>query len=125
MKSRQVLERRLQAHRREHRALTAALSKVGFIWAGTVQRRTLTCGKSRCACHQDPQSRHGPYAYWTTKVGSRTVSRLLTQPEADLYEEWIENRRRIETMQRKMLAVSKKAAPAILKLRKSARRGDT
>ena len=125
MKSKQVLERRLQAHRREHRALTAELSEVGFIWPGTVQRRTLTCGKSRCACHQDPQSRHGPYAYWTTKVGSRTVSRLLTQPEADLYEEWIENRRRIETMQRKMLAVSKKAAPAILKLCKSARRGGT
>ena len=116
----QVLESRLQAHQRDYRELTAELSEVGFIWAGTVQRRTLTCGKSRCACHHDPQRRHGPYAYWTSKVGNRTVSRLLTDVEADLYEEWTDNRRRVEATQRKMLAASKKAAPAILNLRKSA-----
>ena len=116
---RQEIKRRLQAQKREYRALAAELSDVGFIWTGTVQRRTLTCGKSQCACHQDPQRRHGPYAYWTTKVGSRTVSRLLTNVEADLYEEWVENRRRLEATQKKMLAASKKAAPAFLSLRKS------
>lgn len=118
----QALERRLQAKQREYRALTAELSAVGFIWNGTVQRRALTCGKSQCACHRDPQSRHGPYAYWTTKVGNRTVSRLLTDDEAELYEEWIENRRNLEVTQKKMLAVSRKAAPAALRLRKSNRR---
>lgn len=116
---RQELERRLQAQQREYRALTAELSDVGFIWTGTVQRRTLTCGKSQCACHQDLHRRHGPYAYWTTKVGNRTVSRLLTDVEADLYEEWVQNRRRLEATKKKMLAASKKAAPAILSLRKS------
>jgi hypothetical protein len=117
-----ALERRLQAQQREYRALTAKLSAVGFIWNGTVQRRVLTCGKSHCACHRDPQSRHGPYAYWTTKVRNRTVSRLLTDVEANLYEEWVDNRRRLEATQRKMLALSKKAAPAILSLRKTGRR---
>lgn len=112
-------ERRLQAQQREYRALTAALSDVGFIWTGTVQRRTLTCGKRQCACHQDPQRRHGPYAYWTTKVGNRTVSRLLSDIEADLYEEWVQNRRRLEATQKKMLAASKRAAPGVLSLRKS------
>jgi len=116
---RQELERRLQAQQREYRALTAELSDVGFIWTGTVQRRTLTCGKSQCVCHQDPKRRHGPYAYWTTKVGNRTVSRLLTDVEADLYGEWVQNRRRLDATRKKMLAASKKAAPAILSLRKS------
>lgn len=116
---RQALERRLQAQQREYRALTTELSDVGFIWTGTVQRRTLTCGKSQCPCHQDPERRHGPYAYWTTKVGNRTVSRLLTDVEADLYEEWVQNRRRLAAIQKKMFAASKKAAPAILSLRKS------
>lgn len=116
---RQALERRLQAQQRDYRALTTELSDVGFIWTGTVQRRTLTCGKSQCPCHQDPERRHGPYAYWTTKVGNRTVSRLLTDVEADLYEEWVQNRRKLAATQKKMFAASKKAAPAILSLRKA------
>ena len=119
---RQSLARRLQVHQRAHRALATELSDVGFIWTGTIQRRTLTCGKSQCACHKDLQHRHGPYAYWTTKEGNRTVAQLLTDVEADLYEEWVENRRKLEATQKKMLAVSKKAAPAILSLRKSTRR---
>lgn len=121
-KRRQHLARRLQAHQRQYRALTAELSTLGFIWRGTVQRRTLTCGKSQCACHRHPQSRHGPYVYWTTKVGNRTVSRLLSDAEAELYEEWVENRRKLEATQRKMLTISKNAAPALLSLRKDTTR---
>jgi hypothetical protein len=115
----EFLARRLEAHEESYRALAVQLSQVGYLWHGTVVRQTLTCGKSTCACHRDPRRRHGPYAYWSTKVKGRTVSRLLNPEEAVLYEEWIQNRRRIETIQRKMLGLSRRVAPLLLKQRKS------
>lgn len=111
------LEQRLRGYEEQRAELTAELSRAGFIWHGTIQRRRLTCGRPACKCHVDPDKRHGPYAYWTTKVGGKTVSRLLTPEEADLYEEWIENRRRIDATVEKLKAISRKAATVVLKLR--------
>jgi hypothetical protein len=118
----EFLARRLEAHEETYRVLAAQLSQVGYLWHGTVVRQTLTCGKSTCACHRDPRRRHGPYAYWSSKVKGRTVSRLLKPEEAALYEEWIQNRRRIERIQRKMLSLSRRVAPLLLKQRKPAER---
>jgi hypothetical protein len=39
--------------------------------------------------------------------------------EVDLYQEWIRNRRRFRQIQRKMLALAKKAAPIAVKIRKA------
>lgn len=117
MPTQKVLEQKLRDYEQQRAELTAELSRAGFIWHGTIQRRRLTCGRPACKCHVDPDKRHGPYAYWTTKVAGRTVSRLLAQEEADLYEEWIENRRRIDDTVEKLKAVSRKAASVVLKLR--------
>lgn len=114
-------KRRLTEYERAHRELAAKLAELGFMHEGTVLRQRLTCGKSACVCHTDPQRRHGPYFYWTAKVKGRTVSRLLSKEEADLYEEWIRNRRRFREIQRKMLALAKKAAPIAVKLRATQR----
>ena len=107
-------EEKLKELREEYRALTSELADLGFIWQGTVVRQTLTCGKKSCACHQDRSRRHGPYAYWSTKAGGKTVSRLLSSEEASLYEEWIRNRRRLDEIRKKMLAMSRKVAPLLL-----------
>jgi hypothetical protein len=117
MSSRKILEARLDKCDQQRRELVAQLSDVGFVWHGSVTRSLLTCGKSSCRCHTAPAARHGPYAYWTTKVAGKTVSRLLTPVEAELHEEWIENRRRIEAVVRELKALSAKAARLILKLR--------
>lgn len=106
----------------KYQDLTARLAKTGFIWPGTVQRRLLTCGKAECACHHDPKRRHGPYAYWTSKAAQKTISRLLTLEEAELYEEWIENRRQLEQTVRAMKKLSRQAANAELKLRRQRRK---
>jgi len=108
---------RLEAMERRYRELAEQLADIGFMHEGSVVRQRLTCGKSSCACHTDPELRHGPYFYWTAKVKGRTKSRLLSKEEADLYQEWIRNRRRFRETQRKMLALGKKAAPAALKVR--------
>ena len=112
-------KRRLTAYQRSYRELAGKLSELGFMHEGTVVRQRLTCGKSSCVCHTDPDRRHGPYFYWTAKVKGRTVSRLLSKEEVDLYEEWIRNRRRFRDIQRKMLALAKKAAPIAVKIRKA------
>ena len=119
MAIRKTLQRQLHGYEAQRDRLTAELSHVGFIWHGSVNRRRLTCGRAGCKCHDSPDSRHGPYAYWTTKVGGKTVSRLLTPEEADLYEQWIENRRRIEATVAELKIVSEKAARIILKIQAS------
>ena len=110
------LNDRMQTYIDEYRRLTARLSETGFIWPGHIQRRYLTCGKPNCICHTDPEARHGPYAYWTSKKNNKTVSRLLRPDEADLLEEWINNRRTLEDIVRQMKSLSKKAANVVLKL---------
>ena len=116
MASTRNLNDRMQRYREEYRELTAKLSETGFIWPGHIQRRYLTCGKPNCICHTDPQARHGPYAYWTSKKNNKTISRLLRPQEADLLEEWIKNRRTLEAVVRQMKSLSKKAANVVLKL---------
>lgn len=110
------LERELRTYEARRDKLAAELSSVGFIWHGSINRRRLTCGRAGCKCHESLDSRHGPYAYWTTKVRGKTVSRLLAPEEADLYESWIENRRKIEETVAELKRVSEKAATIILKL---------
>lgn len=117
MSSRTNLQARLDNYNQERRMLTAQLSDVGFVWHGSVSRSLQTCGKPKCRCHRDPAARHGPYTYWTTKVAGKTVSRLLTPAEADLYMEWIENRRRIARVIQALKNLSVKAARVILKQR--------
>lgn len=108
------LARRIAKLDDERRRLTAQLLDTGYIWHGSVTRRRQTCGQPSCRCHMDADARHGPYAYWTTKVRGKTVSRLLTPAEADLYEEWIQNRRQIERTVQALKKLSEKVAPLIL-----------
>jgi Family of unknown function (DUF6788) len=105
---------RLLAYQQAYRNLAAEISAVGYICSGSVVRQRLRCGKERCACHRDDSRRHGPYFYWTTKVKGRTVSKLLNAQEAELYGEWIRNRRRLEEIHRKMRDLSRKVAPLLL-----------
>ncbi len=121
MTSAKNLSERMQAYQERYQKLTARLSETGFIWPGHIQRRYLTCGKPNCVCHKDPESRHGPYAYWTSKENGKTVSRLLRPEEADLLEQWIMNRRELETVIRQMKELSKKVVSVALKMQKKAK----
>ncbi len=119
MAKRKSIEERLRDYERQYRELLASLADLGYVWNGSVTRQMLTCGKKSCACHQDPRRRHGPYAYWSTKLKGRTVSRLLSPEEADLLEQWIKNRRALKQTERRMLALSRKVAPLMLRKAKS------
>jgi len=108
----------LDAYKKQFKGLARTLAQLGFIWHGNLQRRMLPCKSPKCACNLEGKPQHGPYPYWTTKVSQKTVTKLLTDEEADLYEEWIENRRQLETTVKKMTEISKKAAKLLLTNRK-------
>jgi hypothetical protein len=113
----------MQAYQEKYRKITAKLSDIGFIWPGHIQRRYLTCGKPNCVCHTDPEAKHGPYAYWTSKETGKTVSRMLRPEEADLLEQWIVNRRELEAVVRQMKGLSKKVFSVALTIQKDAKEG--
>lgn len=48
------------------------------------------------------------------------MSRLLTPAEADLYEEWIRNRRLIEQVVAALKKLAERAAPLILEIQEAA-----
>ena len=122
MTSRKSFKDRMQAYQAAQRQLSEQLADIGFIWQGSIQRRMLSCGKAGCACQSNPHARHGPYVYWTRKEHQKTVAKLLTEEEADLYEEWIENRQHLEGIVSEMKKLSRRAEKTVLALRARAKR---
>ena len=105
---------RLEESQREYDRLRRELATVGYLWAGTVLRRFLPCGRQECRCRRDPAARHGPYYYWTRKVKGKTVSRLLTTAEGELYMAWVGNRQRLHKTIARMYVVSRGVARMLL-----------
>jgi hypothetical protein len=105
---------RLVAYERRYRELARQLADIGYIASGSVALRFNRCGKPNCACHADPPKLHGPYWQWTAKVNGKTVNRRLTQRQAELYSEWIDNDRHAGTLLAKMREIAAKATELIL-----------
>ena len=106
---------RLETYERRYQALTAKLTEVGFISPGSLVIRETSCGKQGCRCQADPPRRHGPYHQWSRAVAGKTVSRRLTEPEADLYRQWIANRRHLEQIVTEMQKISAAAGEILLR----------
>lgn len=98
----------------KHETLARRIVDIGFIWQGSVSERYLKCGKVTCACQKDPDSRHGPYYYWTTKVGGKSVAKKLDGAHAGLLQEWVKNRIEMDSIIAEMREVSKEALEAAL-----------
>lgn len=107
--------RRLEAYQAKLQRLASELTDIGFISWGSVVRRFMPCGKRGCRCQGDPPQLHGPYWQWTRAVAGKTVTRRLTEPEAQLYQEWIANRRRLSRTIAEMEKVSQQAGEILLR----------
>lgn len=105
---------RLERTEEKYRALASELTTVGFISPGSLVSRTTLCGKPGCRCQANPPQRHGPYFQWSRAVSGRTVSRRLSEEEAALYREWIDNRRRLEAILAEMYDLSATAGGILL-----------
>ena len=72
------------------------------------------CCSPGCACHADPDKRHGPYWQYTRKVRNKTVTRRLTPAQAALYQEWIANERVLRGLLAQMQQISDQARDLLL-----------
>lgn len=106
---------RLDAYQARYAKLAGELADVGFIAAGSITLRYTRCASPGCRCNADPPQPHGPYYQWTAKVNGKTVTRRLTQDEARLYQQWINNDRQLRALITKMRQVAAKATDLIIK----------
>jgi len=106
---------RLERYQRQHQRLADQIAAIGFISSGSVVRRHTRCGKPGCRCGADPPKLHGPYWQWTRKVAGKTVTRRLSEREAELYTEWIANGRRLADIVAQMEKISAEAAETLLR----------
>ena len=68
------------------------------------------CATPGCRCHADPPQPHGPYYQWTTKIDGKTVTRRLNPHEATLYQEWIDNDRKMRRLIAQMRQIAAQAS---------------
>jgi hypothetical protein len=101
---------RLADYEKRYRELAAQLATICLIHSGSVTRRYTRCGTLGCKCHAEPPQPHGPYYQWTAKINGKTVTRRLSKSEAELYQEWIANDRRLRRLIQQMRQVAAKAA---------------
>lgn len=105
-------ERRLEQLRADYETAKARLADVGFTCEGSLVERYTSCHNPNCRC-ADPARRHGPYWQLSWKEGGRTISRLIPADQAQLYQDWIANRSRLEAVLREMQDLSRQAGEHI------------
>lgn len=103
-----------QAQEREYRRLCRQLAGLGYIMKGSLQTRRTSCGYPRCRCRKGGRFGHGPYYWWTSKIGGKTVTVVLTLEEGKLFSAWVTNRKRLDRTVEKMHRVSAQVARAKL-----------
>jgi hypothetical protein len=84
----------------EHRQrqITDEIAALGPCLPGSLVERTTRCGSPRCRCHSDPTQLHGPYPSWIRRVGSRTITRTLSQDQLERYRPLFNNTRRLREL---------------------------
>ncbi len=109
------MTRQLERYQARYRKLAAELAEIGLISPGSLVARETSCGKPGCRCQADPPQRHGPYFQWSRAVAGKTISRRLTADQAQLYQAWIANRKRLEAIISQMETVSADAGEILLR----------
>jgi len=77
---------RIRQLRKIRGLLENRLMKPKAMRVGSVVKQYMFCGKASCACHRDPQKKHGPYYYLSYKEGGKSRYKYLgkaTSPEVE------------------------------------------
>jgi len=90
--------------------LIAQIAALGHCLPGSITTRQMRCGRVSCACKADPPKLHGPYTYWTRKERGRTIARLLSPEQTELYQPQIDNARRLRELVTALEALAVHAA---------------
>ncbi len=98
-------------------ALKRAIAEVGLFRRGSLVQNSWRCGKKGCRCKADPPQLHGPYWHWTWKERGKTTGRYVRAEEKALFQEWMENRQRLDELLAEMQEVAHRATEKILRRR--------
>jgi hypothetical protein len=98
-----AVDRQTQA---EAKRLARQIASTGMVLPGSLAHRAVRCGRQGCHCHAEPPQLHGPYWWWTRKVRSKTVTRLLTDEQAAEYGPWFENMKALRLLLEQLEALS-------------------
>jgi hypothetical protein len=82
-----------RTHARLLRELESLTPKLLF---GSISTTFKTCGQARCACHSDPERRHGPYVHVGYRRGGRTESYNVPAAQQAQVREGVEAWRRLQ-----------------------------
>ncbi|MHB8288429.1 MAG: DUF6788 family protein [Acidimicrobiales bacterium] len=104
----------LERYEERYRELARRLASIGYIVQGSLAPRFTRCGRATCVCSAEPPKLHGPYWHWSTKVNGKTVNRRLSEQQATLYNEWIDNDRRAKALLAQMRELAAKTTELIL-----------
>lgn len=91
---------------KKYSELAKQLSQIGCISKGSVLSVYIKCGKPYCRCNTDENAKHGPYTVWTRKVKGKTVTRYLSEKQAKLCREFIQNSKKLELIIEEMRDIS-------------------
>jgi hypothetical protein len=86
------------------------LGEAGFALPGTYLEYPHVCGKPNCRCTADPPRPHGPYHRWTRKVAGKTITRRLSDEQAQIYRPWFEEAQRLRALLSELEALSLRVA---------------
>lgn len=84
--------------RRTQAKIAAAMSDIGFALPGTLIKRHICCKNPNCRCTADPPQLHGPYYQWTRKINGKTKTTRLNADQAERYQAWFDNAKKIRTL---------------------------
>jgi hypothetical protein len=83
----------------------ANIARSGKVLQGSIITRRTHCGRLGCKCMADPPEPHGPYFQWTRKVAAKTVGRWLSSQQAEEYQTFVDNDRRLRDLLGRLEAI--------------------
>lgn len=83
---------------RRREEIIAEIAALGPALPGSLVERRNRCRRADCHCRADPPQLHGPYRAWTRKVDGTTVTRSLSPEQAERYQPWFANARRLREL---------------------------
>jgi hypothetical protein len=103
-------------------ALKREFQELDYFCKGTLLKRMMKCGKSQCACRQDPAKRHGPYFEWTYKAKGKTVNVKLTREVMPIFRDASRQYRKLRSLLNRLETLSQTVLRHQAKLAHSADR---
>jgi hypothetical protein len=82
------------------------LGHIGAVLPGSISERRTRCQRSGCHCKSDPAVLHGPYPTWTWRPAGVSVTKTLTEHEAERLAPYSAAHRRLRELLSELEEVS-------------------